>query len=168
MDNLEKESAALLEKSKAGPIWFIAPDWETNPNYDLETFYKDRASAVMPIKVKTSGVRVIDPAVNALLKPVFNKALRNTLNRECPDITFLPVKEGIVATTENSDFTFSVEVRGAFKSLDFDPFLENRIYEKEKEHKRKLLERKEIEKENKRRLLAEKRAEKLRQLQSNK
>ena len=101
------------------------------------------ASAVMPIKVKTSGVRVIDPAVNALLKPVFNKALRNTLNRECPDITFLPVKEGIVATTENSDFTFSVEVRGAFKSLDFDPFLENRIYEKEKEHKRKLLERKE-------------------------
>lgn len=78
-----------------------------------------------------------------------------------PDFDIVETKEGIVIVAENSEFTFSWELKNTIKSIDFDPFIEASLYEEslaEKENKKLKAEQ---EKQQKLDAIAKKREAKL-------
>lgn len=115
-----------------------------------------------------NGSRTIKQTARNQLRKAGVEALKKDLEKLLPDYDVVETKDGLIIVAENSDFTFSWELKSTIKSLDFDPFIEASNYDDATAAMKAKKEAREKEKIEKQKLLEEKRAAKLEQIEAKK
>lgn len=102
-------------------------------------FLKKVEESTYPTNTTSTGSNTIQQSIRNELRKEGVAALKEDLIWLLEGFDIVETKEGLVIVAENSDFTFSWELKNTIKSTDYDPFIEASLYEEslaEKENKK--------------------------------
>ncbi len=131
-------------------------------------FLKEVEVTEYPTNTTSTGSVTIQQSIRNELRKKGVAALKEDLAWLLPEFDVVETKEGIVIVAENSEFTFSWELKNTIKSIDYDPFMEANAFDEANAEKEAKALKKEKERLAKEAEIQKKREAKLALLNSKK